>query len=94
MARYPVTLQAVFDDVAKTVTLTGMAPPPPPPADFKGQFIGQTGPGFEATVPVSKKDLTPNPTAIYIVPNSEPVEKRLVEYKNGAWQMPGTVVVE
>jgi hypothetical protein len=92
MAVYDVPLQARYDDVASTVTITGSAPPPPGPASIPSEFwFGQTGPGFTFTVPVSKKNKTTNPTAIYVVPGSEPVVRRLVEYVNGSWQMPGTI---
>lgn len=96
MAKYQVTLQAEYDDVASNVTITGMGPPPAGPADLVEKYLWfpQTGPGFSFTLPVSKRNLTPNPTAIYIVPGSEPVEKRLVQYLNGAWQLPGTIVTE
>jgi hypothetical protein len=95
MAQNPVTLQAVFDDVANTITLSGAAAPPPGPPELTGSpgtWFPQTGTGFSVSFPVQKKNVTGNPTAIYIVPNSEPVERRLVEYVNGAWQLPGTIV--
>lgn len=94
MAEHNVTLQAVYDDAARTVTITGMAPPPPAPSGFDGMWFGQTGPGFEVVLDVQPKSITAAPTAIYIVPGSQPVERRLVEYRDGAWQMPGTVWTE
>lgn len=94
MARHNVTLNAVYDDVARTVTISGMGAPPPPPEGFEGMWFGQTGPGFEFLVNVQQKNITSVPTAVYIVPNSEPVERRLVEFRNGAWQMPGAIYTE
>lgn len=93
MAKMPVQLQAVYDDVARTVTISGMGAPPKGPAEIPADlWYGQTGPGFEFVVNVQPKNVTAVPTAIYIVPNSNPIERRLVEYRDGAWQLPGTVI--
>ena len=95
MAQHQVTLSAVWDDATSRVTLTGMAPPPPPPANFGDPrfWIGQTGPGFEVSFNVQPKNLTPDPTAIYLKEVDGMVQQWAVTYVNGSWQMPGTRIV-
>lgn len=98
MAQHQVVLTAVWDDATSRVTFTGMAPPPPPPASFTDDprfWIGQTGPGFEVSFNVQPKNLTPAPTAIYLKTTPEGlVQRYLVTYVSGAWQMPGTLITE
>lgn len=87
------TLSAVFDDVAMTVTFTGMGPAPTRPPDVPDHlWHPQSGPGFECTLPVSKKNVTVNPVAEYLAVGADgfTVERWRVEYRDGAWQMPGT----
>jgi hypothetical protein len=93
LAQNVVTLNAVFDDVTNRITLTGYGPPPPQPATLPAgtfQWVGQTGPGFEISFNVQPKNLTGNPTAIYVKEVNGMIERWLVEYISGAWQMPGT----
>lgn len=94
MAKHPVVLNAVFDDVARTVTISGMGQPPAGPDTIPvDRWFGQTGPGFEFVLNVQAKNITAVPTAIYFATNAAGLlERYLVEFRNGAWVMPGTLL--
>lgn len=94
MPKFDVTLTAIFDSDTNRVTLSGMGPAPARPASIpENLWTSQVGIGFELPSFSVSRNLTV-PTATYIVPDSNPVERRRVEYRDGAWQMPGTLIPE
>jgi hypothetical protein len=89
MAQYPVSLSGVYDDVTNRITFTIETHIPPPPAEIgQGFWIPRPGIAAEFVISPQKKNAEP-PKALYIQEGSRPVKAFIVEYKNGAWQMPG-----
>lgn len=98
MARSEVIVHFEYDDVTDEVFMLIDMPAPAPPAGYESVWSSVSGAVWLVeTFGVKDKNLSAVPVATYLVqpprpegdPQLPPPQRWQVEYRNGAWQMPG-----